>query len=144
MLSCLLSYVTFTSLSFPPSDSLSSPSPSTLYHLTLNYLPSYPCYILHSSSYIWSPIHNLSWYVSLSACSICSGTLSIVPQSDNQPRYFPYLCPLSPLCPFLISNPLGSPDPWRLTAEGRKTAPKAIPEIGQPLLTWPPPPCYIS
>ena len=52
-----------TSTSFPLSVSLSSLSPSTLYHLTFNCLPSYPCYILRSSPYIQSPIHNLSQYV---------------------------------------------------------------------------------
>ena len=63
-----------TSTSFPPSDSLSSPSPSTLYHLTLNCLFSYPRYILCSSPYIRSPIPNLSRYVSLSAHS-CNGRI---------------------------------------------------------------------
>ena len=63
-----------TSTSFPPSDSLSSPSPSTLYHLTLNCLSSYPRYILCSSPYIWSPIPNLSRYISLSAHS-CNGRI---------------------------------------------------------------------
>ena len=64
-----------TSTSFPLSDSLSSLSLSTLYHLTLNCLSSSPRYILCSSPYIWSLIPNLSWYVSLSACSISSRTL---------------------------------------------------------------------
>ena len=69
-----------TSTSFPPSVSLSSPSLSTLYHLTLNCLPSYPHYILHFSPYIQSPIPNLSQYVSLPAHSISSYTL--VPSSS--------------------------------------------------------------
>ena len=64
-----------TSTLFPLSVSLSSPSPSTLYHLTLSCLPAYPHYILHFSPYIQSPIPNLFHYVFLSTHSISSRTL---------------------------------------------------------------------
>ena len=82
LVSCLsLPHICYsTSISFPLSDSLSSPPPSTLYHLTLNCLPSYSRYILHSSPYIRSLIPNLSWYVPLSTHSISSCTL--VPSSS--------------------------------------------------------------
>ena len=133
-----------TSISFPLSDSLSSPPPSTLYHLTLNCLSFYPCYTLRSPPYIWSLISNLSWYISLSACTISSCTLSLVPQSDNQLRYFPYFCPSS----FSIlswSWTLQVPFWLMLTrAEGCKTVPEVNSEISWLSLMRPPPPCYIS
>ena len=79
---------------------------------------------------IQSPIHNLSQYVSLSARSISSGTLSIVSQSDNQLRYFPYLCPLS-LCPFLFPDPKPfgfSSGPHRLVLTDARQCPKPSPK----------------
>ena len=45
------------------------------FSISVNPIPPNPHYILCSSPYIWSPIHNLSRYVSLSACSISSRTL---------------------------------------------------------------------
>ena len=80
---------------------------------------------------------------SLSACSISSHTLSLVSQSDNQLRYFPYVYPPSSLCPLPIPNPLGSLWPMMTCAEGHKTAPKAIPKTSWLLLTWLPPSRYI-